>query len=898
MPENDKYRILSLSAYQPDSITDYRTAQIAAPKDFDYDEYQRRMDMIKRGQEIQNLGLYEQAGIENTGLPYYQVGERDTELTPEKFASFAEREGYDPEDYYTSLEWMSENVAPLTKNLNDFQIGLAGAKEGLSTPLRQQLLGPQHASTRYGSFEWSPEQVSMDRSERRVFPQRTLQTKANPRAGKEATYLETQGTLAYPAWEKAYKAGTVKIPWEQGVAEQRGFVAGDAERYDADAAEEVKGKTTVDKSVKPQVKWTDKVLMDQSPYTYGGRMKKYFDGGALTQMATLNPELLTTSANLATNVGEMPGISGGGSPWAMVAQQGANLAGQFIPETEETDLDPQQQQALSQYEKGKDAVVGGLSMIPGAGQFIALGAAAGKTIKKGGKALEAGADSDFGKGAGRAMQYIADPMGSTVETFTDPRLTTQGKLKEYASKAYTFGIKDDLFGKTDADTKNIPRPTDKTQFNYGAYGGNLYAMGGLMEPTIDPEHKKKYKSQLRVQENDAKEGMETLEKWTKDFPSAEKWTPYTAVEDKKKKNPTYDIGYGHKLGKKKDGKLMVTIDGKEVDAMKGLNTKQIEALLDQDITAHEDIARKQWNARYPDGTQYDDLDQDMQVLITDYAFNLGNINKFPSFMDALSENDKDKAYKEYRRSTGGKPMKRRNTWAAAQLDKIFVKPETKATEPNQNITPTTNTPAVAESTGVDNTSFRSTEDVLRRQRLLDNARKVLEESRKQREQLNKKAYGGDLEPMPMMSPQPLPVNTPGVQPSVWYREGLPPVEFTEEGYNMKMQNLYNPQKSHNRRHTDYDTKTQTNTNNIFDKVFRPNTAQVSASGYAYGGNIDNLYQAGGNLTEYNGNRHEVGGIPLGNTNNEVEDGEIRWDTPDGESYIFSDRIPYTKSKKK
>jgi hypothetical protein len=641
MPENDKYRILSLSAYQPDSITDYRTAQIAAPKDFDYDEYQRRMDMIKRGQEIQNLGLYEQAGIENTGLPYYQVGERDTELTPEEFASFAEREGYDPEDYYTSLEWMSENVAPLTKNFNDFQIGLAGAKEGLSTPLRQQFLGPQHASTRYGSFEWSPEKVDIDRTGRRTFEMKF------PIPGRPGMFdYIPSGRIAYDVYKKAFDEGKITIPWEQGVAEQPGAVAGDSERYDIEAAEEVKGKTTVDKMTAPKQQWTDKVLMDQSPYAYGGSMKKYVDGGALTKMATLNPELLTTSADsaqLATNIGEMPSISGGGSPWAMVAQQGANLAGQFIPETEETDLDPQQRQALSQYEKGKDAVVGGLSMIPGAGQFIALGAAAGKTIKKGGKALEAGANSEFGKGAGKFMQHIADPMGSAVETFTDPRLTTQGKLKEYASKAYTFGIKDDLFekvGNTDADTKNIPRPTDKTQFNYGAYGGNLYAMGGLMN-----------------------------------------------------------------------------------------------------------------------------------------------------------------------------------------------------------------------------------------------------------------GYGDSLEKMPMMSPQPLPVNTPGVQPSVWYRKDSP-VEFTEEGYNMKMQNLYNPQKSHNRRHTDYDTNTQTHTNNIFDKVFRPNTSRISASGYAYGGNIDNLYQAGGNLTEYNGNRHEVGGIPLGNTNNEVEDGEIRWDTPDGESYIFSDRIPYTKSKKK
>ena len=67
--------------------------------------------------------------------------------------------------------------------------------------------------------------------------------------------------------------------------------------------------------------------------------------------------------------------------------------------------------------------------------------------------------------------------------------------------------------------------------------------------------------------------------------------------------------------------------------------------------------------------------------------------------------------------------------------------------------------------------------------------------------------------------------------------------------------------------------------------------------FGYGGKMRSRYEHGGemsNTTAYTGNTHENGGIPLGNTGNEVEDGEVRWDSPDGESYIFSNRINFKK----
>lgn len=847
--EEKKKRILSLSAYQPDSITKYRTAQIAAPDDFDYDEYQRRMNMIQRGQNIQNLGLYEQEGIENTGAPYYQVGKRETQLTPEAFASFAQREGYDPEDYYSSLEWMQENVNPLTKELNDFDIGLAGSKEGLKTPLREQFLGPQHASTRYGSFEYSPDEIKVDRSGRRVFPQRTLQTKANPRAGKEATYLETQGTLAYPAWEEAYNAGSITIPWEEGVVDQKGLVAGDPELYNANAQEEIKGTTDLDKKIPSSVKWQDKVLFDQEPYpkmnAYGGDMNYYGTGGVFEKIGAglygaAEGVLDTATFGLTDNLTDKVKFS---NPEAEAIRAGTNVVGN----------------------------VAGAVINP---------AATGTAVGQSGDNLKDLANTGVIKNDGVNKALNAVGTGAEVGSMFMGDVGAGSEIGGFAQTLQDVG-QSNIAGQVVGQVGNMANTS------FGAYGGNMYAVGGFMQPTIDPEHRKQYKKDLKFQENDAKVGMTTLDKWTDEFPDAEKWMPYTAVEDKGKKNPTYDIGYGNKLGKKKDGKLMVTIGGKEVDAMKGLNSDQIDALLDESITAHENIARKEWNEKFPDN-KYDDLPQAKQVLITDYAYNLGSINKFPSLMNALNENDEKKAYDQYKRFSNKKPLVKRNTWSAKQLDKIFVEPKLKAKKAKATPVPTP-TPVQAESTSINNRTLELVEKSRAR-------RKAVQEYLNN----NKKAYGGDLgyysgdmqpmQPMPTMTPGQVPIDTPGIQSHV---------NYDPEVLQGKMERLYNPQRNPRRStHLNQDTGERTNTNFFGDLFTNTRSTSVEGGQYANGGNISNLYQAGGNLTEYNGNTHEAGGIPLGNTNNEVEDGEIRWDTPDGESYIFSNRIPYTKSKKK
>lgn len=52
---------------------------------------------------------------------------------------------------------------------------------------------------------------------------------------------------------------------------------------------------------------------------------------------------------------------------------------------------------------------------------------------------------------------------------------------------------------------------------------------------------------------------------------------------------------------------------------------------------------------------------------------------------------------------------------------------------------------------------------------------------------------------------------------------------------------------------------------------------------------------GGVLTRYNGNTHEMGGIPIDQTN-EVEDNETSFNMKDGNKYIFSHSIPFMDKK--
>ena len=161
-----------------------------------------------------------------------------------------------------------------------------------------------------------------------------------------------------------------------------------------------------------------------------------------------------------------------------------------------------------------------------------------------------------------------------------------------------------------------------------------YAVGGATSPkNLDPEHMKKYKEGLKINENSIKAGYKNG-----------LWYPHHSVE-----GGADTIGYGHKLSGSNNSKYY-----------KGLSTAQVEDLLDSDILKHQAIAKSTVDKKYGEGT-FDSLPQDAQMLLVDYAYN-GVLNQFPTFTKGVVEGDKNTMLKEYKRYSGSNPLTQRNTW--------------------------------------------------------------------------------------------------------------------------------------------------------------------------------------------------------------------------------------------
>ena len=163
-----------------------------------------------------------------------------------------------------------------------------------------------------------------------------------------------------------------------------------------------------------------------------------------------------------------------------------------------------------------------------------------------------------------------------------------------------------------------------------------YAAGGAASPTdLNPATMKKYKQDLKTQENSIKAGYNKAQ---------DKWYPHGSPEGG---NPT--IGYGHKL-----------TDAEISKYNKGVTSGQIEELLTSDILKHQTIAENMIDKKYGKGT-FDRLPQTSQMLLVDYAYN-GVLGKFPTFTDAVVKRNKNLMLKEYERGSSAGKLTERNNW--------------------------------------------------------------------------------------------------------------------------------------------------------------------------------------------------------------------------------------------
>lgn len=118
------------------------------------------------------------------------------------------------------------------------------------------------------------------------------------------------------------------------------------------------------------------------------------------------------------------------------------------------------------------------------------------------------------------------------------------------------------------------------------------------------------------------------------------WYPHASAEGGK---PT--IGYGHKIKDKAELKRLKS----------GLSDRTVERMLLSDLEhakrqVYKDI-EQMFGVKVP-------LDTKQEEILTDYAFNLGNIQGFPKFVRAVVDKDWETAGKEYKRFAGNKELAR------------------------------------------------------------------------------------------------------------------------------------------------------------------------------------------------------------------------------------------------
>ena len=126
----------------------------------------------------------------------------------------------------------------------------------------------------------------------------------------------------------------------------------------------------------------------------------------------------------------------------------------------------------------------------------------------------------------------------------------------------------------------------------------------------------------------------------------------TAVEDKGKKDPTKDIGYGHKL----TAKERKTNNVYGIDISKGITPEQAEVILKKDIANKY----KQASTKVPN---FSSLSPTEQALVTDFEFNVrGGIKSYPKLMKAIQNKDTTGIHSQYKRYMGSldNPLKLRN----------------------------------------------------------------------------------------------------------------------------------------------------------------------------------------------------------------------------------------------
>jgi len=107
----------------------------------------------------------------------------------------------------------------------------------------------------------------------------------------------------------------------------------------------------------------------------------------------------------------------------------------------------------------------------------------------------------------------------------------------------------------------------------------------------------------------------------------------------------WTIGYGHAK----------TGDSKVKPGLK-ISEKKARELLKKDLIKFEGQVKDYVNKKFPGKT----MNNHQIQMLTDFAFNLGDLDKFPKFVKSVINKDWETAKKNYKRYAGGKELTDRN----------------------------------------------------------------------------------------------------------------------------------------------------------------------------------------------------------------------------------------------
>jgi len=155
-----------------------------------------------------------------------------------------------------------------------------------------------------------------------------------------------------------------------------------------------------------------------------------------------------------------------------------------------------------------------------------------------------------------------------------------------------------------------------------------------VQPAVTSNLSPEFVNYIKFVENGQKVGFDRNKKL---------WFPHKSYEGGL---PT--IGYGHKV---KDNNQLTAFK-------KGITDDAVTRLLTNDLAEANKKVHEYIKNKYKVNLT---LTQRQNEMLTDFAFNLGSLEKFPKFVDALLRNNNEVVKKEYKRFSNGKELTGRNT---------------------------------------------------------------------------------------------------------------------------------------------------------------------------------------------------------------------------------------------